>query len=184
MDACQTDLRTIAQLVTAAALAGGLIYTAIQVSLRRRERNDENRTTISERTINHNKLILDDKRVRSVVASLEGLNVPADEAGADLYWAFRGVHLSHLNLIWQVWEIAGTPGKGKNLKLGYEGWQRFAQEIVAKKLRAAALAIGADKNKPENKAGADLWNGMSKYETAPPKLFLWLQWLADSEENS
>lgn len=181
MDACQIDWRAIAQFVTAAVLAGGLIYTAIQVRLHRRAREDENRTTISERTVNHNKLVLDDKHARSAVASLEDLNVPTDDAQADLYWAFRGVHLSHLNLIWQVWELAGTPGKGENLNPGYEGWQRFAREIVAKKLLAAVLATGAGEDKPENRAGANLWNGMSKYEAIPPKLFLWLQWLADSE---
>ena len=183
MDACQIDWRAIAQFATAAALGWGLFHTASQVRLYRRAREAEDRTRISERTINHNKLVLDDKRARSAVAYLEGLNAPTDEAEADIYWAFRGVHLSHLNLIWQVWELAGTPGEGEKLNPGYEGWQRFAREIVAKKLRAAAHVTGEDANKLENKAGADLWNGMSKYEAVPPKFFLWLKSLADSEKN-
>ena len=181
MDVCQIDWKAIAQFCTAGVLAVGLVYTIKQVTHLKRVHNDENRITISERTIHHNKSFRREPLARLVVASLLGLNAPIDEKEAALYWAFREVHQSHVNLIWQVWELAGTPGKGENLKPGYEGWQRFAREIVAKKLRAAALAVGEDKNKPENKAGADWWKGLSEYEVTPPRLFEWLQWLAESE---
>jgi hypothetical protein len=183
MDACQIDWRALAQFATACVLFVGLIYTTRQLRLARRTRDAEDRNKISQRIDDHNALILDDERARSTVVCLEGLNIPTNEAEAHIYWTFRGVHLRHHNLIWSVWELAGTPGPKKELNPGYEGWQRFDREAVAKKLRATALANGKEANKPENKAGADLWNGMSKYEAVPTKFFLWLQWLADSEEN-
>jgi hypothetical protein len=119
---------------------------------------------------------------------LEGLNVPTNEDQANEYWTYRGVHLSHINLVWQVWEIGRIHGKGRKLEQCYAGWERFAKKIIATPLYNASLATGTDAEKPEIKAGADLWkgmssidirNGMSNYEAVHPKFFDWLKSLLD-----
>jgi len=176
--ASQIDWRAVAQFVTAGVLFLGLIYTALQVRLLRRTRDTEDRITISQRTIDHNSLVLKDDGTRAAVALLENLHVPNDKPDSDLYWAVRGVHLSHINLIWQVWQLAGSPGAGEDLKNGNEGWQRFAREIVANKLRAAHKDRDSESATPADKAGGDLWEGLSKYEVVPPRFVAWLDSLS------
>jgi hypothetical protein len=126
MDICGIDWKAVAQFCTAGVLAVGIGLTLKELKHHTRVHNDENRITISERTIHHNKSFRGKPLANLVVASLLGLNVPTDEKEAALYWAFWELHQSHVNLIWQVWELAGTPGKGENLDPGYEGWQRLS----------------------------------------------------------
>ncbi len=177
--ASSVDWQAIALFVNAGVFALGFFLTIMQLSLNRRSRDTEDRISISQSNLDHNTLILKDKRARSVVASLEGLNVPKDKDEEDSYWTYRGVHLSHINLIWRVWELGGQPKRGKDLYRYYNGWQRFAQKIVAKKLKAAADAVASGEKEPQHLAGADIWKGLSDYESIPVKLTDWLGWLAE-----
>ena len=120
--------------------------------------------------------------VRNAVQRLEGLNVPASKSDAATYWATRGVHLSNINLIWRIWELAGRPGRGKAISPRYDGWERFARGMVTKKLRGAARAVNLSRVKndavsAEDFAGSDVWSALSTYEVVPTRFVQWLDGL-------
>ena len=119
---------------------------------------------------------------RNAVQMLEGLNVPASKSDAATYWATRGVHLSHINLIWRIWELAGRPGRGEAISPRYDGWERFAREMITKKLRGAARAVNLSRIKndaisAEDFAGSDIWSALSTYEVVPTRFVKWLDGL-------
>ncbi len=180
---CQLNWTAIAVLLNAIVFAVGFSLALKEFRLNRRSRDAEDRISISQNTFSHNELVVKDKLARSVVATLEGLNVPQDDEDELIYWKYRAVHLSHINLIWRVWDLGGRPGAGKGFEkdLDFDGWQRFAQKIVARKLKAAADAVNSGSSTPELLAGADVWKGLAEYESPPKKLADWLRWLAEND---
>ena len=176
---CTIDWRAVAQFVTALVLAFGIYFAWKQLCISKLARDAEARISIAQRTIQHNDLIMNNLKARDAIAALEGLSIMENDEQKELYWAYRLVHLSHVNLIWQVWELGGRPLKGKNLNLHFDGWQRFAKEIVAKKLQAAFFCTELEAEKPENRAGADIWSGMDTYEVIPEQFVVWFKELAN-----
>jgi hypothetical protein len=109
--------------------------------------------------------------MREVIAIFENLNMGANEETRENYWAARILHLSHLNLLVQVWLLARKP---KKLGGDYSGWQNFA-EFVAKELS------GIDSSKkPEwyNAAVKDIWDSLGSYQIPPSNFVSWLKKLA------
>ena len=64
-------------------------------------------TTIAiiEQIAEHNREIGRNPNYRAAVSRLLDHALPASSAAVDEYWASRLLNLSHLNLLWQVWEI-------------------------------------------------------------------------------
>jgi len=131
--------------------------------------------SVSDSTIAHNADFLKQPEALKAIQMLEGLKVPA--SGFEAYWATRGVHLSHANLVWRVWELAGRPGRGETMNSRFDGWERFAREIITKKLRASVQAVESGGTKPEDLAASDLWSALRSYEAFPTKFVDWLEGL-------
>jgi hypothetical protein len=171
--ACQIDLGTLPQWLTFVGVVIGFVLTYLQLRHIQSIRQTENIFRIC------NSHFLEKPPARTAVQMLEGLNVPVSEPDAATYWAARGVHLSHINLIWRIWELAGRPERGEAISPRYDGWERFAREIVTKKLRGAARAanrsrVKIDEISPEDLAASDIWSGLSTYEVVPTKFVQWL----------
>ena len=140
-------------------------------------RLSENIINISSSTNDHNKRFVGDRLALKVVGQLEGLSVPKDSRGAKLYWTVRGIHLSHINLIWRVWELADRPTKGTHLNPNFNGWERFAREMLVKKLCESFEAVRNRNKSPTVLAESDLWFGLKTYEVVPTDFFEWLSGL-------
>jgi hypothetical protein len=140
-------------------------------------RETENILSVLDSTIAHNAHFREKAPALKAIQMLEGLNVPVSEPDAGTYWATRGVLASHINLIWRVWELAKRPGRGEAISPRYDGWERFAREIVAKKLRSSARAVKNGGRSPEDLAASDIWSGLSTYEVVPTKFVQWLDGL-------
>jgi hypothetical protein len=55
----------------------------------------------------------------------------------DKYWAARMLHLSHINLLWHVWELEDRP---TTLTQKHSGWDRFAKK-VAVELKCSPVSV-------------------------------------------
>jgi hypothetical protein len=182
------DWGSVPQWLTFVGVAVGFIFTYLQLRRNQSLRQTENILRVSDRMIAYNAHFLEKLPLRNAVQMLEGLNVPTSKSEAATYWAARGVHLGHMNLIWRIWELAGRPGRGKALSPRYDGWERFAREMVTKKLRGAARAVNLSRVKndaisPENLAGSDVWSALSTYEVVPTKFVQWLDGLDDDARS-
>lgn len=176
---CQINWGTVPQWLTAVAVFVGLWYTARQLRHYRSVREIENILSISDSTIAHNATFLASPNSLRTIQILEKLNVPTSSDEADMYWAARHVHINHLNLAWRVWELAGRCGKTMSSK--YDGWERFARDIIAKKLIASHRAVENGVSSPEDLAASDLWSGLNTYESTPSEFVKWLSSIAKSE---
>jgi hypothetical protein len=171
----QMDLGTVPQWLTFVGVVIGFCFTAGQLRHNQHVRETENFLKISDSTTAHNVRFPGQSEALKAVQMLEGLNVPA--SGSDTYWATREVHLSHINLVWRVWELAGQPGRGEAINSRFDGWERFAREIITKKLRSSAQAVDNGASAPADLAGSDLWSGLQRYEAYPTKFVQWLDGL-------
>jgi hypothetical protein len=179
---CRIDWGSVPQWLTFVGVAVGFIFTYLQLRRNQSLRQTENILRVSDRMVAYNAHFLEKLPLRNAVQTLEGLNVPASKSEATAYWAARGVHLSDINLIWRIWELAGRPGRGKAISPRYDGWERFAREMVTKKLRGAARAVNLSRVKndaisAEDLAGSDVWSSLSTYEVLPTKFVQWLDGL-------
>lgn len=170
-------LTFIAQSLTFIGVVIGFCITARQLQHNRQVRETENLINVSDSTIAHDAHFLAQPSSLKAIELLEGLHVPSSKPDAETYWAFRGVHLSHLELICRVWQLDGGPERGKSMKVRSDGWERFAREIVTKKLRASAQAVKNGGTAPADLAASDLWLGLQTYETFPTKFVQWLDGL-------
>jgi hypothetical protein len=168
-------LTFIAQGLTFAGVVVGFCFTARQLRHYQRVRETENVISISDSTVAHNTRFPGQREALNAVQMIEGLNIPA--SGSDTYWATREVHLSHINLVWRVWELAGRPGRGETINPRQDGWERFAREIITKKLRGAAQAVNDGGTAAADLAGSDLWSGLQRYEAYLSKFVRWLDGL-------
>ena len=84
------------------------------------------------------------------------------------------MHLGHINLVWRVWELFGRPEHGVRLDDRFDGWERFAREIIMKKLRGSATAVKNGEKSAEHLAASDIWHGLNTYECTPIKFVRWL----------
>lgn len=111
------------------------------------DRRRENMVAVIEQIAEHNREIARNPNYRAVVGRLLGHVLPTTAAAIDEYWASRLLHLSHINLLWQVWEL-----NGGSYIAEHAGWRRFAAHL-AKHLTSgdASSAI------PEEQARHDLW---------------------------
>ena len=174
--ACQIDLGTVPQWLTFVGVVVGFVLTYLQLRHIQSVRQTENIFRVC------NSHFLEKPSAHNAVQLLQELKVPAPEPEAARYWATRGVHLSHINLIWRIWELAGRPGRGKAISPRYDGWERFAREMVTKKLRGAARAVNLSRVKndaisAEDFAGSDVWSALSTYEVVPTRFVQWLDGL-------
>lgn len=161
----------VATLIQTVVVVVGLIYVKRQI-------DQANSTSISERVMEHNWHIMPDHNMRRVVADCEELNVPAGQE--DEYWSARAVHLNHIQLLSQVWELAGRPKPGRLLPRDYQGWQRFAMVVVAKPLFASYERVLAERSQTAfDQAAHDIWKGHKSHEVASPSFFQWLEKLAE-----
>jgi hypothetical protein len=94
----------------------------------------------------------------------------------------RSIHLSHINLVWRVWELSGRPGRGEDLDARSDGWQRFAAKVIVMHLRDSADAVASGNAEPEKLAGNDLWVGLKSYEVVPTKFVEWLDSLRTRDD--
>lgn len=179
---CGVDWGSVPQWLTFVGVAVGFIFTYLELRRSQSLRQTENIIRASDNMIAYHAQFLEKVPVRNAVQRLEGLNVPASKSDAATYWATRGVHLSNINLIWRIWELAGRPGRGKAISPRYDGWERFAREMVTKKLRGAARAVNLSRVKndavsAEDFAGSDVWSALSTYEVVPTRFVQWLDGL-------
>ena len=163
--------------LTFIAVVVGFLFTRRQLKHNQFVRETENILSVSDSTIVHNAHFGEKALALKAIEMLEGLNVPANEPDAAMYFATRAVLMSHLNLIWRVWELAKRPGRGEAIDPRYDGWERFAREIVMKKLRGAVMAVKNGGTSPDDLAASDIWSGLSKYEIVPTKFVKWLDGL-------
>ena len=175
--ACQIDLGTVPQWLTFVGVVVGFVLTYLQLRQIQSVRQTENIFRVC-----NSPHFLEKPSAHNAVQLLQELKVPAPEPEAARYWATRGVHLSHINLIWRIWELAGRPGRGKAISPRYDGWERFAREMVTKKLRGAARAVNLSRVKndaisAEDFAGSDVWSALSTYEVVPTRFVQWLDGL-------
>lgn len=131
------DLASLAPLLTAGLVIAGFL------SLRRITRSSRQSLILGlyGRTMEHNNTIVADKYQRAAIDVFHGLesnnptlrsnrtSLEAQENGYyELYWATRAVHLSHLFLIYQVWNLADE--SRSKFEKRYYGWAVFAQKIL------------------------------------------------------
>lgn len=133
----------------------------------------ENVVSLIGRVETHNWHIVADKERCASVAGMEQLSVPESEADRTLYWNARLVHLSHVNFVWQAWELGGTPHEG-HLPSHMDGWDRFARRLSAD-LRTSAARTPRT---PCDVAAADLLLGMDIYEIMPTRFVKWFKSLS------
>jgi hypothetical protein len=170
------DLGTIPQWLTFAAAVVGFRFTARQLKHNQSVRETESVLSILNSTIAHN---TSQAPALAAIQKLENLNVPNSESEAKRYWAMRDLHLSHINLIWHVWELAERPGPGERINERYDGWERFACKIIKNNLLASVEAVQSGGTAPEDLAASDLWFGMRTYEVFPTRFADWLVGLDD-----
>jgi hypothetical protein len=182
--ACQNDCGTVPQwlmfftsCLTFIAVVFGFYFTRKQLQHARSVRETENILSILESLLGHNAKFKKDDPALKAIQEIEGLNVPASERDAEMYWATRHVHVSHINLIWRAWELAGRPRRGEPINARYDGWERFAREVVMKNLRESARKVKNDEGSPADVAASDVWHGLNTYEVLPTKFVQWLDGL-------
>jgi hypothetical protein len=152
--------------VTVLAVEGCLAI----VELRRmdRDREQANLAAILERTAEHNWHIIENEERRLVVEETRRLSVSGcSEAVKKQYWAARAVHLSHVLLLHQVWELNGR----KELSHGLDGWNNFASAVGRELLNAQARPKGT----PSDWAAYDLWMALQYDEVQPAEFVTWLE---------
>ena len=164
----------------ASLLAFALVFTFFQLRRAQKDRHHANVAAINERVMSHNALILADPDKCALVAAVEGLKVPEGQASA--YWAARAVHLGHVNLLSQVWELSGRPKPGRHLLKEFGGWETFARDIVARSMAEASAKVAgqATAATAAELAASDLWTGISTYEVTGQAFNSWLCSLSDS----
>ncbi len=165
------SLEGMGQLLTVILLAVGGLFGVSQFHERDLERERANLVAIMARAADHNWHIIDSKHRREVVEQTLSLSIKdRSPLEKEKYWAARAVHLSHLNILYQVWELAD---RSKNLGPKDEGWARFASRI-AKNLQDCRKPFEGE---PSEWAGYDLWR--SRKEGAFPESFIdWLREMA------
>lgn len=152
----------------------GTLLVAWQLKQANEHKQMDNFVAIIERTAEHNWHILENEEMRKVVEESENLSFLQEPKLRERYWAARAVHLSHINLLWHVWELEGRPSE---LSEHQAGWTRFAEVIVSQMSRAEAHPNGT----PSSWAAHDLWKGLQEYEVHPPEFVAWLKRTIESE---
>lgn len=146
----------------------GTLLVAWQLKQANEHKEMDNFVAIIERTSDHNWQLINNAGALPFIEKSEGLFVYGKEEFRKEYWAARAVHLSHLNLLWQVWELEGRPTQ---LSEHNAGWTRFAQKIVGQMSKAEAPPKGT----PSEWASYDIWSGLHSYEVHPPEFVAWLE---------
>lgn len=151
-----------------------LAYAHFQLGRAKLDRQHANVAAINERVFTHNALILADLDRCSVAATMQNLRVP--EGLERSYWAARAVHLGHIHILSQVWELSGRPRPGRRLPIEFAGWQAFAAGMVAEPLSTAAarVASGESAPTPMDLAGSDLWRDLSTIDVTGHEFNAWL----------
>lgn len=157
-----------------------LAYTWLQVRRSNSDRNLENIVAMSDRVMAHNTMVYATGEPYRVVAALEQLNDPAAQEGTSSYRAARAVHLGHVHLVWQAWELSGHPRPGKSLPKTLRGWERFARQIVVIPLSASFDTVTHDSASatPTDRAAHDLWEALRTFEIYGQQFFQWLESLS------
>lgn len=155
-------------------LSVALVYTHFQLRRARQDRLHANVAAINERVFTHNALVLADQERCAVVAAMQELQIP--EGQEKLYWAARAVHLGHVHILAQVWELSGRPMPGKPLLKELAGWESFARDVVAKSLSNASTRVTADATSitPADFAGSDVWRALSTFDATGKDFNAWL----------
>jgi hypothetical protein len=158
-----------------------LAYTHFQLQRAKLDRLHANLAAINERVFTHNAIVLANPARCAAVAEMQKLRVPAGQDS--LYWAYRAVHLGHIHILSQVWELSGRPTPGSRLPSEFAGWQAFARDIVAKSLAEAdaRVAEGGTSPSPEDLAGSDLWRAIATFDVTGKHFNAWLRRLASGQ---
>jgi hypothetical protein len=166
------EYEAIGEFLVAFVLAVEGFLALLELNSRREDRNQENIAKMIERVSEHNWAIISDEDCCAVIDQLQDLHSGDTAKDKTQYWAARAVHLSHVLLLRQVWELAG---KTEDLE-GQDGWVAFAKE-TAKQLFSASKPPGGN---PNDWAASDLWEHLTQHREIHPKKFVeWLQDLAD-----
>lgn len=178
----------------ASQIATVILIIILLYQLRIMEKDGKHRDAagIIERIMQHNWEIIKDKKMKEAVRAFEGLNVPNCDEQSDLYWATRAVHLSHINLLWQIWELSGRPKPKetfpefleklrtaeyyKKSQNEYTDWNRFAKLTVEE-----LASVPGDRPQAYSAAVRDLWKGLHTYELAPKGFIEWLDSLSSKK---
>mgnify|MGYP001571696563 CR=1 FL=1 len=157
--------------IQAIILITALIVAVIQLKQAADDRKQENFVAYIARTAEHNWQIINDSTRQLVVE--ESLNLfirnRFDEEEKQKYWASRSVQLSHIYLLWHVWELEIKNSKETNSSV--DGWVRFAGLITCKLSHSRKPPHGD----PFEWAEYDLWQGLQSYETHPKEFITWLK---------
>jgi hypothetical protein len=146
-----------------------ILLAVMRFSHERRRREIDDVLGINESATKHNAGLTNEEH--QAIAHIEGLQVPQDKIEAKMYWGARLVHLSHLNMVWRVWEVT----KGMTRGSGYDGWIRFARVVIANRLLTGDEVVRHGGRDPRDLAAADLWRALEQYEPFPKKFVLWLR---------
>ena len=167
----------VAVVLQALVLTVGLIFTVVQLRLIRDEKRRANAVAIAQSVGSHNALMLADGRRCRAIEEILGLMF--GDVDREEYWAARAVHLGHLDLLWQVWELANRPKRGVSLPDPYIGWQRFAERVFIPSLHGVSGTDHSKRLSPAIRlAGAHLLTGIEKYEVIDPTYCEWLMEIA------
>ena len=160
-------------------LSVALLVTTNQLNQAADDRKQENFVANIARTAEHNWHIIDDPIRQRVVE--ESLNLyirnRLDEEEKRQYWASRAVHLSHIYLLWHVWELEIKNSEKTDSSIN--GWKRFAGLITCKLQQSRKPPQGD----PFEWAEYDLWQGLQSYETHPEEFVNWLKQQAYNSRN-
>lgn len=158
-------------IVSQTAVVIGVAIALVQLSHLKKNRKSANFIALISSVHSHNRQIAEKDIRQYVVDMFLGLSVNTPELAfndRELYWATRIVHLSHLNILAQMFVLSES-----NLMLRSEflQWQEFAAMLVAD-LRGVT---NRPLPKPYRDACSDLWKGIGSHEQLPTPFRLWLQ---------
>jgi len=161
----------------------GLVFAIVQIRHMHKSRIQSAIAEIFARISTHNANVASDSYQRRAVEIF--LRIPSDRrhSGQDydenvylLYWGTRILHLSHINLLVQMWLVCG--GK-RRIERHYAGWTEFAR-ILAKDLTGET-----SRNKPYwyYNACFDIWYPCSsENKIGYPATFV--RWMNDLSRDS
>lgn len=128
----------VTQLLSNIAIIAGIAFTIANIGIIHRAMRNDRYAQIMNSEFVHNKMIFDDEYRQAVVEVCLGINggwksprmvelSTAPGGLARLYWAARAVHMSHLNLIRQMWRMCDD--SFSKMRIMFPDWYDLALTI-------------------------------------------------------
>lgn len=142
----------VGELLLVVVLAAEGSLAVIELRARRDDRNQENLVNLMARVTEHNWAVIADPSRRGVLDKLRDFHTGPSENDRTEYWAARAVHLSHVWLLSQLWQLSD----GSENLAGQDGWVRFAARCSKTMSNAKSYPEGT----PHDWAASDLWRDL------------------------